>query len=105
MRAEDLQKNALVSTAAVAAAMKDPATADYIQTCLSLFFSGMYGQMSPEDTELNEEELRAGEGRIMARYEAQENLREDIYIIAYFSASNPGNVDYNNTTVLYCGEY
>lgn len=105
MRAEDLQKNALVSTAAVAAAAKDPATMDYLQTCLSLFFSGMYGQMSPEDTELNEEELRAGEGRIMARYEAQGKLREDIYIIAYFSESNPGDIDYNNTTVLYCGEY
>lgn len=105
MRAEDLQKNATVATAAVMEAMKDPETADYIQMCLSLFFSGMYGKMSPDDTELNEEELRAGEGRIMARYEAQGNLREDVYIIAYFSESNPGDIDYNNTTVLYCGEY
>ena len=105
MRASDLQRNALVTTAAVAEAAKDPATLDYIQTCLSLFFSGMYGKMGPEDTELNEEELRAGEGRIMARYEAQDKLREDVYIIAYFSESNPGNVDYNNTTVLYVSEY
>ena len=60
MRASDLQRNALVTTAAVAEAAKDPATLDYIQTCLSLFFSGMYGKMGPEDTELNEEELRAG---------------------------------------------
>lgn len=105
MRAEDLQKNALVQTAAVAEATKDPATLEYVQMCLDMFFSGMYGKMSPDDTELNEEELRAGEGRIMARYEAQGKLREDIYIIAYFSESNPGDIDYNNTTVLYCGEY
>ena len=105
MRAEDLQGNALVTTAAVAEAAKDPETLDYIQMCLSLFFSGMYGKMGPDDTELNEEELRAGEGRIMARYEAQGKLTEDIYIIAYFSQSNPGDIDYNNTTVLYCGEY
>lgn len=105
MRASDLQKNIVVQTAAVAEAAKDPATLDYLQTCLALFFSGMYGQIPAEDTELNEEELKAGEGRIVARYEAQGNLAEDVYIIAYFSASNPGDLDYNNTTILYCSEY
>ncbi len=105
MRASDLQKNETVATAAVMEAMKDPETLDYVQMCLSLFFSGMYGKMGPEDTELNEEELSSGEGRIMARYEAQGKLREDVYIIAYFSESNPGDIDYNNTTVLYVSEY
>ena len=105
MKAADLMANITVQTAAVAEAAKDPATMEYLQMCLTLFFSGMYGEIGPEDTELNEEELRAGEGRILARYKAQEKLQDDIYIIAYFSQSNPGNMDYNNTTILYCGEY
>ena len=105
MKASDLQDNMVVQTAAVAEAAKDPATLGYLQTCLALFFSGMYGEISDEDVGYNEEELAAGEGRVVARYKAQDKLEEDIYIIAYFSQSNPGDLDYNNTTVLYVSEY
>ena len=105
MRAEELQGNPLVSTAAVSAAMRDPETADYIQLCLDKFFSGLYGQISEADGAANDEELRTGEGRIFAKYEAEGKLSEAIYIIAYFSQSNQGDPDYNNTTILYQSEY
>lgn len=105
MKASDLMKNPTVQTAAVAAATKDPATMAYIQMCLDMFFSGMYGQISPADGLANDEELKSGEGRVLARYEAREKLDQDIFIIAYFSESNQGDHDYNNTTVMYCSEY
>lgn len=105
MRAEELQKNHIVATAAVAAAMSDPGTADYVKMCLEKLFSGLYGQISEGDDAANAAELRSGEGRIIAKYEAQEKLTQDILIVAYFSQSNQGNPDYNNTTVMYCSEY
>lgn len=105
MKPADLRKNATVQTRAVAEASADPKTADYLRDCLLLMFSGMYGEIPEGDAAANNEELAAGEGRILARYRKQGKLKEDIYIIAYFSASNPGDIDYNNTTILYCSEY
>lgn len=105
MTAADLQKNFTGQTRAIAEASTDPETAAYLRDCLLLMFSGMYGEIPAEDTAANNEELAAGEGRILARYKRQGKLTEDIYIIAYFSASNPGNIDFNNTMILYCSEY
>ena len=105
MLACDLQNNTIVATAKVAEAGKNPETHSYLITCLQLFFSGMYGGIPEEDVLTNEAALKSGEGRILARYEAAEQLENDIYIIAYFSESNPGNIDFNNTTILYVDEY
>lgn len=105
MKAQDLQNSTIVQTATVAEATKDPKTLYYVQTCLDLFFSGMYGEVPEEDTEQNNAELEAGEGRIVARYKKEEKLTDDIYIIAYFSESNPGDIDFNNITILYTWEY
>ena len=105
MKAADIAKNMTVQTAAVAEACKDAETHNYIVDCLLDMFGGNYGEIGAEDTALNNEELESGEGRILARYKAKGKLTEDIYIIAYFSAAEPGNVDYNNTTALYCSEY
>lgn len=105
MTAADLQRNFILHTRAIAEASKDPTTAAYLQDCLLMAFSGNYGEIPAEDAAANNEELEAGEGRILARYEKRGKLAEDIYIICYFSASNPGNIDLNNNMILYCSEY
>ena len=64
----------------------------------------MYGVIPPEDTDANNADLKAGEGRVLARFREYGKLEGDIYIIAAFSQGNPGK-DYNNTTILYCSEY
>lgn len=105
MTAAELQRNYTGQTRAISEASKDPATMAYLRDCLLLMFSGMYGEMPADDIAANDEELAAGEGRIIARYKRQGKLTEDIYIIACFSASNPGDIDYNNNMIMYCSEY
>ena len=103
MKLSDLTANPIYQTRGIAADT-DPPTAEYLKQCLDLFFTGNYGEIPPEDTEANDQELAAGEGRIIARYKKAHNLQGDIYIIAYFSQSTEG-IDANNTTILYCSEY
>lgn len=94
----------------VAGALRVPFTENeachwYIIECLVRFYGHDYGEIPPEDVEANEAELKTGEGRIVARYKAANGLTEDIFIIAYFSDSHAGEVDYNYTTVLYVSDY
>lgn len=106
MTLEQIRKSPTVATASIAAAMEhSDSIFSYISSCFQRFYSGDYGEMGAEDTNANNAELAAGEGRIVARYKAQQGLEEDIYIISVFSAENPGNKDYNNTCVMYCSEY
>ena len=105
MKAADLQKNFTGQTQAIAYAAADQMTANYLRDCLLMMFSGMYGEISEEDTAANNAELEAGEGRILARYKAYGKLTDDIYIIAYFSESNPDDIDYNYTMIEYRSEY
>lgn len=104
MTLQDIQKAPVVMTAAVAAAEKDPTTHDYIIDCLLDMFGGNYGTVSESDTAANNEELAAGVGRILARYEARHELDNDIYIISDFCADDPGD-DSNHTTIMYVSEY
>ena len=104
MTLEQIRENPIAATSEIAKAMQDPPAHAYILHCLDCFFTGNYGAMPAEDTEANNRELQAGTGRIIARYKAAEGLREDVYIIAYFSDTEQGN-DYNYTTVMYTGEY
>lgn len=99
-----LSKHRIVATRATGKAIEDPATAVYIYGCLDACFSGDYGLMPPEDVDSNDLELASGEGRIVARYEQREQLREDVYIIAYFSEAEPDE-DNNFTEILYVSEY
>lgn len=99
-----LTKHRIVATRATGKAIEDPATAVYIYGCLDACFSGDYGMMEPEAIDSNDLELASGEGRIMARYEQREQLREDVYIIAYFSEAEPDE-DNNFTEILYVSEY
>ena len=84
-------------------AEKDPEQT-YIFTCLRRFFSGDYGEIPADDAESNRQELRAGTGRIIARYKAQGRLRQDFYIISYFTEGRT-EPDYNYTSVLYLMDY
>lgn len=103
MKPIDIMKNPLFQTNAVAADTDEP-TKDYIQHCLIQFFAGNYGEIPQEDTQANNDELAAGEGRIIARYKKAHALTDDIYIIAYFSETC-SEVDANYTTILYRHEY
>lgn len=108
MTTEDLKRNHLATTAGVNHALmtdKTGKTYSYIMECLGRFFSGDFGTVPAEDTAANLQELEAGEGRVLARYPARDNLAGDIYIQAYFSANDPGDIEQNNTLVMYCDEY
>lgn len=104
MTLREISNNPITATAAVAAAMEAAPAHAYILHCLDLFFSGDYGATPAEDADANKGELQAGTGRIIARYQAAEGLKTDIYIIAYFSDQEPGR-DYNYTTIMYTREY
>lgn len=104
MLIQEIRKNPVVATAAIAATMEGAPTRAYILRCLDLFFNGDYGETPPQDIEANNIELQAGAGRIVARYKAAEDLKKDIFIIAHFSDQEQGN-DYNYTTIMYTDEY
>lgn len=104
MLIQEIRKNPVVATAAIAATMESAPTRAYILRCLDLFFNGDYGETPPQDIEANNIELQAGTGRIVARYKAAEDLKKDIFIIAHFSGQEQGN-DYNYTTIMYTDEY
>lgn len=84
--------------------MEDDRIFEYVTKCLEQFKKGHYGITPLEDVKSNMSELEDGEGRIVARYEGGDILEGDIYIIAYFSFTEPG-ADCNYTTILYCNEY
>ena len=103
MTLSQLQKLPLYMTSSVAATMTDADTNAYILECIEAFFSGYYGSVPAEDVELNNADLSAGEGHVLARYEAKHKLTSDIYIESHFTPRYKGN-DYNNTVVCYCSE-
>ena len=104
MTLKDVQGLPVLQTAAVSSAAKDPETHDYVIDCLLDLFGGYYGEVPEEDTESNNAELAAGEGRIVAHYPAQHGLSDDLFIIAVFSAELPG-MDSNHIMVMYANEY
>lgn len=91
-------------TRTVAGACQDPRTRLYITRCLSRFYRGDYGEIPQEDADLNNADLKAGEGHVLARYKASHNLDRDIYIESCFSQSNPDVLDCNYTMIMYCDE-
>ena len=105
MTLEDLRKIELYQTAAIGEAAADPDTLRYIFECLDRFYSGDFGEVPAEDSDLNIQELESGEGHCLGRYKPKFKLLGDIYINSYFSEENPDDLDYNNTLVMYCNEY
>lgn len=104
MTLEEIKRNGLFQTAGIAEAAKDQRTMWYIMDYLQSYFTGNYGEIPPEDTDANNAELAAGEGRILARYKQAYTLTDDIYIQSYFSQSTPGP-ECNNTLIMYRNEY
>ena len=106
MKLEQIRQREVYQTRGIAADIKDnPAAYRYVLQCLQRLYSGDYGTIPAEDTDANNSELEAGEGRIVARYKAAEGLQEDIYIIAAFSESMADSLDANNTMIMYVSEY
>ena len=106
MTLEQIRQRKVYQTRGIAEALKDkPAAYRYVLQCLQRLYSGDYGAIPAEDTDANNSELAAGEGRIVARYKAAEGLQEDIYIIAAFSESMADSLDANNTMIMFVSEY
>lgn len=100
MTFDDLKKLELLQTRSIAEACKDENTHAYIVDCLKRFYCGDYGKICKEDTELNNEDLKRGEGHILARYPAKGKLEGDIYIEAHFDNEVPG-LDANHIMIMY----
>ena len=106
MKLEQIRQREVYQTRGIAADIKDnPAAYRYVLQCLQRLYNGDYGIVPAEDTDANNSELAAGEGRIVARYKAAEGLQEDIYIIAAFSESMADSLDANNTMIMFVSEY
>lgn len=104
MKLNDLRELPLLQTKAIANAYAgDAETFRYITECLGRFYKGDYGEVPEEDTEANNNDLRVGEGHVLARYEGKYMLDSNIYIEACFSDSTPG-IDANHVMIMYCSE-
>ena len=106
MTLDELRALPVTQTSGIARAeaADDGQTHNYIVDCIMRLYAGDYGTIPPEDTESNNADLTAGEGRIIARYDKAQQLQGDIYIIANFSREVPGQ-EANYIMILYCREY
>ena len=66
-----------------------------VYTAIRRFARHDWGKIPQCDKEANDSDLKAGSGRILARYDSP---RGDIYIISYPGTEQP-------PTVLFCREY
>jgi len=107
MTLDDVKKLPVMQTRGIAADAEqdDGQTHNYIIDCLLRLYAGDYGTVPADDTDANNAELAAGEGRIVARYEKRHALTDDIYIIATFSQELPDVIDANHVMIMQCGEY
>lgn len=105
MTLEDIKTLPVFQTRTIAEAAKDPDTLQYILKCLYDFYAGNYGEIPAEDVEANNNDLKDGEGHILARYKKAGKLDGDIYINAEIYAAEPDNLDGNNVMIMYCNEY
>lgn len=106
MTLEQIRQREVYQTRGIAEAVKStPPAYRYVLQCLNRLYNGDYGEIPAEDTDANNSELAAGEGRIVARYKAAEGLQEDIYIIAAFSESMADSIDANHTMIMFVSEY
>ena len=79
-------------------------TLAYIIKCLDRFYSGDYGEIDQEDTDANNSDLAEGYGHILARYKQAHNLAGDIYIETHIDKDHTGDIEYNNTMIMYPAE-
>lgn len=106
MTLEDIKSIPVYQTRGIAHAIEQtPDLLYYVGECVNRMYKGDYGLIDKEDTDANNQKLEFGVGRILARYKAIDGMTDDIYIICYFDKNNRGNVDFENTTIMYCNEY
>lgn len=79
-----------IMTRAVAERMKDEEFALFITDCMNKYLRGNWGDTCEEDSKLNDEAVKSGEDRIVARY-------DNIFIITEW--------DRSVTTILFTDEY
>ena len=79
-------------------------TLAYIIKSLNRFYSGDYGEIDREDTDANNSDLAEGYGHILARYKQAHNLAGDIYIETHIDKDHTGDIEYNNTMIMYPAE-
>lgn len=109
MTLADIKKIDLFQTRSIAEATNPDKvggaeTLAYIVQCLNRFYMGDYGEIDAEDTEANNSDLAEGYGHILARYKQAHNLTGDIYIETHIDKDHRGNIDYNNTMIMYPAE-
>lgn len=108
MNWEDLKNIKAVVTAPLHHAMeRSEAVTLFVFDALNRYYSGSQGQTAEEDQAANLAELAAGFGRVVTLWKTPEalGLSDDLFIITYFDKDHPGDIDYNNTTVMFCSDY
>lgn len=79
-----------IMTRTVAERMKDEDFSLFITKCMNKYLQGNWGDTCEEDSKLNDEAVKSGEDRIVARY-------DNIFIITEW--------DRSVTTILFTDEY
>lgn len=107
MKLETLSENKIILSGFLASQGGDWDLMEDITMCLNRFFAGDFGEIPEKDAQANRDNLENEAGRIIGRYNPggdMEALLKPIYIMAYFSETEPGE-DYNYTSVLYVSDY
>lgn len=109
MTLDDLKRIDVLQTRSIAEACNQEReggaeTLAYIIKCLNRFYSGDYGEIDQEDTDANNSDLAEGYGHILARYKQAHNLAGDIYIETHIDKDHTGDIEYNNTMIMYPAE-
>lgn len=105
MTLHELQSLPLYMSRGINAAIINADTFAYIQQCLQAYYSGNYGEIPPEDVELNNADLASGTGHVLARYPQKYTLTSDIYIESHFYDAQPlSDLNFNNTCICYTWE-
>ena len=99
-----MQKNPLAFAGGVIEAARDQDSRMYMIECAANFYRGAWGDIPPEDVEANNEELTRPAGRVVARYPARFEMKQDVYVICYFSEEEPSR-ESNYTTICYVSDY
>ena len=95
----------LVATRGITSRMQDDTFAQFVKACILKHATGEWGDLTPDDKQVNEEALTPGEpGRLLSSYNLPQGIAHDdgvggekIWIITEW--------DRSVTTVLWPGEY
>ena len=92
---EEREVMASVTKTLRAAMQRDEGTAEAVDAAFKSFLMGEWGDIPESDKRANEQDIKDGAGRILARYKTPSG---DIYIIQYVGEGQP-------VQALFCSEY